>query len=138
MARYGLYDPYVGNFRAYLNADWSAADIGKIYGVGLNSSGLVVKGAGQTGIVAVFVATREMLINSDEPIDLLHDGEVVEFGPTAGVPGTDFGAAGTAYYAASATGLISSTSAANAVYVGHTVETSRLIVHVGAKTIQAS
>lgn len=138
MARYGLYNPYGGNFRAYLNADWVAADIGKIYGVGLNSSGLIVKGAGQTGVIGVLCLTREMLANNDEPTDLLHDGEVVEFGPTAGVPGTDFGAAGTAYYASGTTGAVSSSSAANAVYVGHTVETSRLIVHVGSRAIQAS
>lgn len=138
MARYGLYQPYVGNFRAYLNADWVAADIGKLYGVGLNSSGLIVKGAGQSGIIGVWVATREFLVNNDEPIDIMHDGEINEFGPTAGVPGTDFGAAGTAYYANGTTGAISATSAANAVFVGHTVEADRLIVHVGQRTIQAS
>ena len=138
MARMGLVDAYIGNPRAYLNADWPASDIEKIYGVGLNSSGLIVKGAGQTGIIGVVALTRELLVNSDEPIDIMHDGEVTEFGPTAGTPGTDFGAAGTAYYADPTTGAISSTSAANKVYVGHTVEGSRLIVHVGQKTIQAS
>lgn len=138
MARYGLYQPYVGNFRCYLNANWVAADIGKLYGVGLNSSGLLVKGPGQTGIIGVFVATREILQATFEPVDVMHDGEIVEFGPTAGTPGTDFGAAGTAYYASNSGGTISATSAANAVYVGHTVEASRLVVHVGQKTIQAS
>lgn len=141
MARYGLINPYGGNFRAYLAANWQEADIGKPYGVGLDTNGFVVKGAGTTGIVGVLVLTRAGYFNEDEPVDVMHDGEIAEFGPTAGVPGQDFGDAGSAYYADGTTGAIAvapgGTPTAGSVYVGHTVEGSRLVVHVGARAIEA-
>ncbi|AHN84028.1 minor capsid protein [Mycobacterium phage Hawkeye] len=128
MARYDKYNPYGGGFRAPLAADWAAADAGKPYAVGINNVGAVVKGAGQSGVTGVLVLTGS--VKAGAIVDVMKFGEIVEFGPTAGVPGTDFGAAGTSYYANTGTGAISSTSGAGTVKVGHTVEGQRLIVAV--------
>lgn len=127
MARYDKYDPYGGGFRAPLAADWPVGDIAKPYAVGLNSSGQVVKGAGQTGIVGVLVLTKAR--KAGEVIDVMVDGEIIEFAPTATAPGAGFGVAGTAYFANTTTGVISSTGGAGTHKIGHTVEASRIVVH---------
>lgn len=118
MARYDKYDPKVGGFRAFLATDWILdTDLNKVWPVGLNVNGQVVKGAGQTGVLGVLVITRKMYA-ADEPVDVMTDGEIVEF---AGVAGTN-------YYAAAADGAISDTN--TGTYIGHTVEATRLIVRV--------
>ena len=48
----------MGGFRAPLAANFPSADLEKIFGVGLNASGQVVKGAGASGIVGVLVLTK--------------------------------------------------------------------------------
>jgi hypothetical protein len=136
VARIDKYDPYGGNFRAYLAADWLLADVGKPYGVGLDTNGFVVKGAGTTGVIGILVLTRDKYFDQDEPVDVMVNGEIMEFAGTAGNPGVDFGDAGSAYYALPATGVISLT-VVGGVYVGHTVEASRLIAHVGARPLPA-
>lgn len=100
MSRYDKYDPKNGGFRAVLAADWNPADLEKIFGVGLDSSGRVVKGAGQTGVIGVLVLTKAR--KAGEIVDVMTSGEIVDFGPTFGTPGTDFGAAGTAYHSQAA------------------------------------
>lgn len=120
MSRYDKYDPKVGGFRAPLAADWLAADVNELLGVGLNANGEVVKGAGASGLVGVMVLTKAR--KAGEIVDVMTSGECVEFGfhedePTA--------TAGTVYYAAT-TGLISTTN--TGARVGHTVEADRLIV----------
>ena len=135
MARYDKYNPYGGGFRAPLAADWAEADIGKPYAVGINNSGQVVKGAGQSGVTGVLILT--MVRKAGAIVDVMTDGEIVEFGPTAGAPGTDFGAAGTSYFANTTTGVISTTSGVGTVKVGHTVEAKRLIVHVAPSAATA-
>jgi hypothetical protein len=123
VARYDKYDPKVGGFRAPLAADYSSSDLEKIFGVGLNSSGQVVKGAGTSGIVGVLVLTKAW--QAGMIVDVMTAGEIVEFGPTAGTPGTDFGAAGTKYFITNSTGAVASTGD---TYAGCTVEGTRLIV----------
>lgn len=59
------------------------------------------------------------------------NGDVVEFGPTAGTPGTDFGVAGTRYYADATTGAITSGAVAGDTPVGFTVHAKRLVVRIG-------
>lgn len=132
MARYDKYEPYAGGFRAPLNADWLVADIGKPYGVGLNAQGNVVKGAGQTGVIGVLILT--MARKAGEIVDVMTDGEITEWAPTAGVPGTDEGVAGTRYFS-DAAGAITATSAAGSVSVGHTVEGTRLITRVSGRVV---
>lgn len=131
MARFDKYDPYGGNFRAYLAAPFTTADdLGKPFAVGLNSSGQIVKGAGQSGIVGVLILTKAVHIPAKLPVDVMKFGEVVEFAPTATTPGSGTGVAGTAYYANTTTGAISATGGAGTVKIGHTVEADRLIVSV--------
>ena len=135
MARIDKYNPYGGGFRAPLAADWPSDDLGKPYAVGINSSGQVVKGAGQSGVTGVLVLTKAY--KAGTVVDVMTDGELIEFAPTATVPGAGYGAAGTAYFASTSTGVISTTGTAGAHKVGHTAEGSRLIVHVAAAVVPA-
>lgn len=116
MARYDKYEPYAGGFRAPLAADWSADDLSTAFGVGLNANGQVVKGAGNTGVLGVLVLTKAY--KAGHIVDPMTDGELVEFGGTAG----------TVYYADAATGVLSTTN--TGTRVGHTVEGARLVVRV--------
>lgn len=84
-----------------LAADWLPADLGRIYGVGLDSSGRVVKGVGTTGVIGVLVLTKAR--KAGEIVDVMTAGEIVEFCDTVQVQGTDVGVAGKPYYAHTAT-----------------------------------
>lgn len=115
MARIDKYQPVAGGFRAPLNAAYTGA--AAPLGVGLNSSGRVVAGAGQTGIIAVICSPYDKA--AGDIIDCMTNGELVEFG----------GAAGTVYTANTTTGVISSGAAsATQVAIGFTAEADRLIV----------
>lgn len=133
MARIDKSDPINSTFRAHIAADFPDANLGKLYGVGLDSAGKVVIGAGVDGIVGVMVLTEKpgMVgpLRQVARIDVMYGGEVTDFGPTTGVPGVDFGTAGHAYYSTQA-GVISDTWADGSVYVGHCVEPDRLVVRV--------
>ena len=96
MSRYDKYDPKAGGYRAPLAANFDPTLVEKPIGVGHNANGAVVVGAGQSGIKGVLVLT--MARKAGEIVDIMTNGEIVEFGPTSGVPGTDFGTAGTTYY----------------------------------------
>lgn len=122
MARIDKYDPVDGGFRAPLAADRDGDD--DPIGVGLNSSGRVVAGAGNTGIIAVLCKPDDAVALSI--VDCMTDGEIVEFGGTAG----------TTYYADTTTGVIGSSGGVGKVRVGHTVEATRLVVRLdrGADT----
>lgn len=125
MARFDKYDPNVGGFRARLNANWLEADIGKPLACGLNASGRVVKGAGNTGVkglVALGMARR-----AGHPIDLMQFGEILDV-VDDDVAGTL--AAGINIYAVPGTGALTVTAATN-IYVGHMVEIDRLVVRFG-------
>lgn len=113
ISRFDKYEPFGGGFRAPLDANWNPANFNKALGAGLNAAGRVVIGAGQTGILGVIVLQSRK--NAGDPVDTMTDGEIVEF---PGVPGTK-------YYAAP-DGTISTTD--TGVYVGHTVEGTRLVV----------
>lgn len=129
MARFDKVQPKAGGSRAPLAADYDPTLVGKPIGVGLNTSGQIVKGAGNTGIVGVLVLTKAY--KAGEVVDIMFNGHIVEFGPTAGVPGTDFGNAGTAYYAKANGDIVdSATAAAGDIYVGFTVHSKRLVVNV--------
>lgn len=123
MARYDKYEPYAGGFRGLLAVDWLASDNEKAIGVGLNANGLVVKGAGTSGIVGVLILGSEKGKKAGAVVDTMTDGEIVEFG---GDPGS--------VYFSNAAGVISKAPAgvvpAGGVRVGHTVEGHRLITRV--------
>lgn len=124
--RIDKYDPKSGGFRAPLAANQASTpgqvgDADAAIGVGLDVNGRIVPGAGNTGIVGILVLTRAM--NAGEIVDVMTDGEIVEFG----------GVAGTTYYAAAADGVINTVApavGANGTRLGRTVEGDRLVVRV--------
>jgi hypothetical protein len=131
MARYDKYDPIANGFRADIAADWPDADLGKIFGVGLDSAGKVVKGGGVDGVIGVLVVTSKPgMVGPQKQIsrvDVMTQGCVTDFGPTSGTPGVTFGTAGKKYYS-DASGNITTTN--TGVLVGVTVEPDRLEVNV--------
>lgn len=116
VARFDKVDPYSGGFRARLDVDWLAADIGVAIGVGLTANGRVVKGAGNTGVLGM--VALGMARKAGEPVDVMTSGEIVD---VAGL------IAGTRYFSTTA-GAVNTTG--TGVYVGHTVEADRLVVRV--------
>lgn len=96
MSRYDKYDPKNGGYRSPLASDWLADNIERILGVGHDSQGRTVVGAGQSGVTGVIVLTKAR--KAGEIIDVMTSGEIIEFGPSAGEPGVDFGHPGTVYY----------------------------------------
>lgn len=115
MSRIDKTESAIGVFRAPLNANLTGG--ADPLGVGINSSGRVVAGAGQTGIVGVIVSPYDKA--AGDIIDVMTFGELVEFD----------GAAGTVYTANTTTGVIDDTAAsATQVPIGWTVEATRLIV----------
>jgi hypothetical protein len=115
VARFDKYDPVSGGTRAALAADYTGS--ANAVGVGLNSSGRVVPGAGQTGVIGVICQPKNK--KAGDIVDVMRSGEIVEFA----------GAAGTVYTADTTTGAIA-TSAASATKtpIGYTVEATRLVV----------
>lgn len=132
MAKVDKYDPIIGGFRADVSVDVLDSDIGKLYGYGLNSLGQAVQGNGVSGVLGVWVFNdkpgRVGPLKEVMRQDIMRHGCITDFGPTTGVPGTNFGVAATAYYS-DANGVISSTKATGSYYVGCTVEPDRLEVN---------
>jgi hypothetical protein len=126
--RYDKYDPVSGGFRAAIAADKSTTDIATPIGVGLDTNGRVVAGAGNTGIVGVLMITKA--VKAGDIVDVMTDGELVEMGSLA---------AGTKYTANTTTGVISNgAGSATQTPVGWTVEATRLVVRIGGFTWQTS
>lgn len=115
MPRYDKYDPYDGGFRALVAAAVATEDKNTLYGVGLDSAGRVVIGAGQTGVVGAFVAHD--VKRAGDAVDVMTDGEIVEI--DSALP------AGTKLYS-DASGVVSTTN--TGTYLGFTAESGRLIV----------
>jgi len=121
LGRYDKYDPKAGGFRAPLAADFAVGNIKTVFGVGLDANGRVVMGAGNSGIVGVLVLTQAK--SAGDIVDVMTNGEITDAALVAG----------TAYYAATADGVLGTTAPAagdNAVRVGHTVEADRLVIRV--------
>lgn len=119
-ARYDKYDPISGGFRAPLDVAWPAADVGELRGVGLNATGRVVVGAGNTGVRGVLVVNEAKA--AGDIVDVMTHGEIVD---VAGL------VAGTTYYVNDATGVLETTApalGANKSQAGSTVEATRLVV----------
>lgn len=150
--RWDKYDGYVGNYRAPLGFDVDLAEDGtgeanRVLAVGLNSSGAIVKGGGQTGvngllIVAVGVDIHGNLLDgginnmTGDVQDVGKHGEITNFEPyDASHPANSpAAAAGTTYYG-HPDGSVLATVVDGAVYVGHTVEADRLIVDVAVPVL---
>jgi hypothetical protein len=117
--RYDKYDPISGGFRAPLAADLSKTSTGNGIGVGLNSSGQVVPGAGNTGVIGVLCTTRDM--KAGDIVDVMTAGECVE----CGSPIT----AGTVITANTTTGALGVGAASGTLTpIGFTSEATRLMV----------
>lgn len=131
MARYDKYEPKVGGFRAPLAANLASTENtgnGNPIAVGLNASGRIVPGAGQTGIIGILCTTRDM--KAGDIVDTMTAGEVVEM---AGV------AAGSIVTANTTSGAIDDVAAsATQVPIGFTAEATRLIVRKGVPTFDAT
>jgi hypothetical protein len=119
--RWDKTDPY-DTIRAPLNVAWLAADIGVIIGVGINASGKLVKGAGNTGCIGVVCLSK--VRPAGHPVDIIKRGEAVGgvnlVAATAALAGTS--------YSISAAGVITATAAGVRGTLGLTVEADRLIV----------
>lgn len=129
MSRYDKYSSLVSGTRAAVAADMGSVGntvdntwLNKAFGVGLDANGRMVKGAGVTGIIGVFIMTRH--VYAGDIVDIMDLGDVVEFDPVT--VGTKAPAA-TIYYAATADGAISTTNTGKKI--GYTVEAGRLRVH---------
>lgn len=121
MARYDKYEPKAGGFRAPLAADWSADDLDEVFAVGLDASGRVVKGAGNTGVRGALVLSKALSAGSI--VDVMTDGEIVDMDVNhAGI------VAGTQYYGSAAGAL---TTVGTDTPLGWTVEATRLVVRAG-------
>lgn len=115
MARYDKYDPISGGFRAPLAAEVLQASAGTLIAVGLDANGRVVPGAGNSGIKGVLVVDQAKA--AGDIVDVMTDGEIVDVASLA---------AGTSYYGVAADGTVNTTN--TNVYLGHTVEATRLVV----------
>lgn len=121
MARFDKYDPVSGGFRAKLNAAIVTADVGKVLGVSINTSGKVVVGAAAVGdIVGVICAVRPMAAN--EPIDVMTSGEIQDATYSAG----GATAAGDRVFVAIADGATSTTNTGK--LVGRVIEVGRMLI----------
>jgi len=127
MARYDKYEPLGGGFRARLAASRNVNTDGIPYGVGLDSNGRVVVGAGQSGVlgVMILVSGKQKLEGylAGETVDVQTDGEIVDMEGDLSLD------AGKPVYADNTTGLLSHTKAGGTL-VGHTVEDTRIVVRM--------
>lgn len=127
MARIDKTESAIGVFRAPLAGDYAGSETP--VGVGLDVNGRVVIGAGVSGIVGLLVKPPLNIqaplfpYKAGNPIDVLTNGELVNFA----------GVAGTRYTVNTGTGVISSAApSVSQIAIGWTVEATRLIVRVAA------
>jgi len=130
MSRVDKYDPETGGFRVHVSADYPDADLGKLFGFGVDANGKMIKGAGTSGVMGVWVCTEKPGVvgplREVSRLDIMREGCITDFDPvTPGVPG----AAGTKYFVNGTTGVITATAAVGLYYVGATVEPDRLEVN---------
>jgi hypothetical protein len=136
ISRYDKYDPISGGFRAPLAAnfaytsskpDWAHTNLNRVIGVGLNASGQVVIGAGNSGIVGVMILGEPAA--AGDVVDVMTNGEIVEFLAGNGTAAV----AGTVYTTVTTDGTYGTVAAdATHIKIGWTVEATRLVVRLGA------
>lgn len=119
MARVDKTESAIGVTRGTLAADIVQADWNKPLGVGIDSNGKTVRGAGDTGIIGV-ICVDKTNYKAGQRCDIFGNGselvEVVGF------------TAGDKAYAAVANGAVSTTN--TGTYIGYTVEADRLVVTI--------
>lgn len=136
MARVDKTNSAIGVVRGVLAADLNPNLFDKVTGVGINSTGKVVVGAGQTGIVGVLVPNR-LYSKAGAPVDIFKIADIVDVGKGANDTAL---AAGTTYWVDGTTGALvaggtlgaqpgsGAGSTAGSVKLGYTVEADRLII----------
>lgn len=131
MSRIDKYEPLTGGTRAPLAADWLLADLAKVVPVGLDGNGKIVKGLGNTGYVGVVVLTQVKVAGS--VVDIMQDGDIVEFNSAGAVAGSNYFADAADNVVKIGTGAQTNTppAAAGSKKVGFTVEATRLVVRFG-------
>jgi hypothetical protein len=128
MARYDKFQPLVSGPRAAMAADFGSVGnandntkLNRPWGCGLDVNGRLVLGEGVSGVIGVIVLTKHKY--AGDIVDIMDLGEIVEFDPvTAGT----LGAAATKWYAANASGAITTTN--TGTLIGYTIEAGRLRV----------
>lgn len=110
MPRYDRFKDDTGGFRAALAAAWSSSDVGKIFGVSINSSGKVVKGGADAAAICGVVIVTEAKIIGDI-VDVMTAGQIADFITLA--DGSTATIAGTKYYAIPGTGVLTATATSN-------------------------
>jgi hypothetical protein len=148
--RWDKYDGYVGNYRATFAADVPLDAANMVLGVGQNSAGALVIGAGSSGLTGIIIVPVGIDIHgylleppqAGDVIDVGKHGEIVNFQTTAFTSGAFLAGtapvAGTKYYA-HADGTVNATATGvGSIYIGHTVEASRLIVNVVENVVATS
>lgn len=138
--RWDKYDGYIGNFRAPLAANVDpASEANRVLAVGVNSSGAVVIGSGQTGIVGVMIVAVGVDIHGNlldgginnmagDVQDVGKHGEITNFMLCDAAGVQTAASAGQVVYG-HADGSINHTATAG-VLLGHTVEVDRFIVNI--------
>lgn len=135
MARVDKTESAVGVVRGILAADLAGNLADTVIGVGLNASGLVVLGAGHTGIIGVMVPNgmyNGAEMKAGKAVDIFKLADIVECaGLTAGTKYWIDGTTGALVAAIATTGAAPASGAgttAGSVYAGYTVEADRLIL----------
>lgn len=102
MARIDKTDSAVGIVRGVLKEDIVEGDLDGVIGVGYDATGLVVKGAGQTGIIGVMNPSK-FYSKAGSVCDVMVLGDILDLPALA---------AGTAYWADGTTGALAAGGAA--------------------------
>lgn len=123
MARFDKVENKGGSFRAKLGFQPVAADVGKIYSVDINGTGLVIKSV--DGTAARGVICLSSLIAIGKPVDVMQDGEIVDVLAADGITGLGAGV----LMKAGAAGIV--TNAGVGMPLGHFVENWRLVMRLG-------
>jgi len=124
-ARIDKTESSVGVVRGVLNADIANTEWNRLRAVGINSSGKVVLGAGQSGIVGIAIIDRTNY-RAGRRVDIFKLGEAIL---TNDATENSILVAGTRYTANTTTGVVSAAAAsASQIAIGYTQEADRFII----------
>lgn len=130
MARFDKIIPGAGGSRAALGFATVAGDLGTMIGVGLDATGRLARGAGNSGLVGVLCPSEVKAIGQVE--DVMFVGEIADVsGLVAGSTYWADGVTGAlgAGVAGGAAPVAGAGSGAGSRRIGFTVEAARLVVH---------
>jgi hypothetical protein len=134
VSRVDKYEPLSGGSRAALGFTLATNQVNVVLGVGLDTSGRLQLGAANTGIIGVICL--EKIHTTGQIVDVMQDGDIVEF---PGVAGTNYFADGVSGALVAGTGTATNTgpAAANSKKVGFTVEAASGLARLVVRTNRA-